>query len=163
MGTPVVTLAQVTGLPLDSVAVRGGQLDAAAGPGGAADAGLADGRPSRAARDLGARLACGVAFAVAQFAASNYVSAQLADIGAALAGAGALVAVPHARVPAAESVRASVLTGARSEELDEEDPPREILRAYAPYALIVVIFSVAQIPALKDWLAKTTRPTTGPS
>jgi lactate permease len=42
-------------------------------------------------------LACGTAFAV--FAASNYVSAQLADLGAALAGAGALVAVPHARVP----------------------------------------------------------------
>lgn len=102
-------------------------------------------------------LACGVAFAVAQFAASNHVSAQLADIAAALAGAGALVAVPRARVPAAESVRACVLTGARSEELDEEDPPREVLRAYAPYALIVVIFSVAQIPAVKDLLARTTQ------
>jgi hypothetical protein len=60
-------------------------------------------------------------------------------------------------VPAAESVRACVLTGARSEELDEEDPPREVLRAYAPYALIVVIFSVAQIPAVKDLLARTTQ------
>ncbi|MDH6628093.1 L-lactate permease [Streptomyces sp. LBL] len=39
----------------------------------------------------------GTAFAVAQFAASNHLSAQLADIGAALAGVGALVAVPHAR------------------------------------------------------------------
>ncbi len=95
-------------------------------------------------------MACGFAFAVAQFAASNYVSAQLADIGAALAGAGALVAVPQARKPAAEPVRAAVLTGARSEDLDEEDPRREVLRAYAPYALIVVIFSIAQIPAVKD-------------
>src|SRR2546425_55759 len=67
-------------------------------------------------------LVCGIALTVAQFAASNYVSAQLADIAAALAGAGALVAVPHARVPADESVRASVLTGARSEDLDETDP-----------------------------------------
>jgi lactate permease len=50
-----------------------------------------------------------------------------------------------------------VLTGTRSEELDEEDPRREILRAYSPYALIVVVFSVAQIPAVKDWLAKTTQ------
>lgn len=70
---------------------------------------------------------CGIAFAVAQFAASKYVYAQLADICAALAGAGALVAVPHARVPAAEAVRASVLTGSRSEELEEADPPREVV------------------------------------
>lgn len=50
-----------------------------------------------------------------------------------------------------------MLTGDRSEELDELDPPREVLRAYAPYALIVVIFSAAQIPPVKDWLARTTR------
>jgi lactate permease len=74
-----------------------------------------------------------------------------------LVGAGALVVVPRARVPADESVRASVLTGARSEDLDERDPRGEVLRAYSPYALIVVMFSVAQVPAVKDWLAKTTR------
>ncbi|MFB7933068.1 L-lactate permease [Streptomyces sp. NPDC056039] len=157
MGTPVVTLAQVTGLPLDSVAsVVGRQTPLLALVVPLVLVWLVDGR--RGLRETWVpALACGVAFAVAQFAASNYVSAQLADIGAALAGAGALAAVPHARVPAAESVRASVLTGARSEELDEEDPLREILRAYAPYALIVVIFSLAQIPALKDWLARTTQ------
>lgn len=102
-------------------------------------------------------LACGIAFAVAQFAASDYGSAQLADIGTALAGAAALVAVPHTRVAAPEAVRASVLTGTRSEELDERDPNPEILRAYAPYPLIVMIFSVAQIPTIKDWLAQATR------
>ncbi|MEW2811785.1 L-lactate permease [Streptomyces massasporeus] len=157
MGTPVVTLAQVTGLPLDSVAsVVGRQTPLLALLVPLVLVWLVDGR--RGLRETWVpALACGVAFAVAQFAASNYVSAQLADIGAALAGAGALVAVPRARVPAAESVRASVLTGARSEELDEEDPPREVLRAYAPYALIVVIFSVAQIPPVKDWLARTTQ------
>ncbi|MGA5896298.1 L-lactate permease [Streptomyces venetus] len=157
MGTPVVTLAQVTGLPLDSVAsVVGRQTPLLALLVPLVLVWLVDGR--RGLRETWVpALACGVAFAVAQFAASNYLSAQLADIGAALAGAGALVATPHARVPAAESVRASVLTGARSEELDEEDPPREVLRAYAPYALIVVIFSVAQIPAVKDWLAEATQ------
>lgn len=102
-------------------------------------------------------LACGVAFAAAQFAASNYVSAQLADIAAALAGAAALVALPRARRPAAEPVRVAVLTGVRSEDLDEEDPRPDVLRAYAPYALIVLVFSVAQIPAVKDWLAGATR------
>ncbi|MEV5550267.1 L-lactate permease [Streptomyces sp. NPDC052309] len=157
MGTPVVTLAQVTGLPLDDVAsVVGRQTPLLALVVPLVLVGLVDGR--RGLRETWVpALACGVAFAVAQFAAANYVSAQLADIGAALAGAGALVAVPHARRPAAEPVRAAVLTGVRSEELDEEDPGREVLRAYAPYALIVAVFSVAQIPAVKDWLARATQ------
>ncbi|MEV7071083.1 L-lactate permease [Streptomyces sp. NPDC093990] len=157
MGTPVVTLAQVTGLPLDDVAsVVGRQTPLLALVVPLVLVLLVDGK--RGLRETWVpALVCGVAFAVAQFAASNYVSAQLADIGAALAGAGALVAVPRARVPADESIRASVLTGARSEDLDETDPRGEVLRAYAPYALIVVIFSVAQIPAVKDWLAKATR------
>ncbi|MDG9707938.1 L-lactate permease [Streptomyces sp. DH10] len=157
MGTPVVTLAQVTGLPLESVAsVVGRQTPLLALVVPLVLVWLVDGRRGLCETWMPA-LACGVAFAVAQFAASNYVSAQLADIGAALAGAGALAAVPHARVPAAESVRASVLTGVRSEELDEEDRPREVLRAYAPYALIVLIFSVAQIPAVKDRLDQATQ------
>ncbi|MFF4155287.1 L-lactate permease [Streptomyces sp. NPDC001651] len=157
MGTPVVTLAQVTGLPLDDVAsVVGRQTPLLALVVPLLLVGLVDGR--RGLRETWVpALVCGVTFAVAQFAASNYVSAQLADIGAALAGAGALVAVPHARVPATEAVRASVLTGTRSEELDEDDPRAEVVRAYAPYALIVVIFSVAQIPPVKDWLARATQ------
>ncbi|WP_233648305.1 L-lactate permease [Streptomyces sp. BSE6.1] len=157
MGTPVVTLAQVTGLPLDDVAsVVGRQTPLLALVVPLLLVALVDGR--RGLRETWVpALACGVAFAVAQFVASNYVSAQLADIAAALIGAGALVAVPHSRRPAAEPVRASVLTGVRSEELDEEDTPREVVRAYAPYALIVAVFSVAQIPAVKDWLAKATQ------
>ncbi|MBC7268850.1 MAG: L-lactate permease [Streptomyces sp.] len=157
MGTPVVTLAQVTDLPLDTVAsVVGRQTPLLALVVPLVLIGLVDGR--RGLRETWVpALACGVAFAVAQFAASNYVSAQLADIGAALAGAGALVAVPSARKPAAEPVRAAVLTGVRSEELDEDDPRGEVVRAYAPYALIVAVFSVAQIPAVKDWLARATQ------
>ncbi|MEV8018174.1 L-lactate permease [Streptomyces sp. NPDC086554] len=157
MGTPVVTLAQVTGLPLDTVAtVVGRQTPLLALVVPLLLVGLVDGR--RGLRETWVpALVCGVAFAAAQFAASNYVSAQLADIGAALAGAGALVAVPSARKAAAEPVRAAVLTGVRSEDLDQDDPRPEILRAYAPYALIVAIFSIAQIPPVKDLLVKATR------
>ncbi|MFI9584168.1 L-lactate permease [Streptomyces sp. NPDC052236] len=157
MGTPVVTLAQVTGLPLDSVAsVVGRQTPLLALVVPLVLIGLVDGR--RGLRETWApALACGFAFAAAQFAAANYVSAQLADIGAALAGAAALVAVPGARRPAAEAVRTAVLTGVRSEDLDQEDPRREVVRAYAPYALIVAIFSVAQIPPVKRLLAEATR------
>ncbi|MFI6340167.1 L-lactate permease [Streptomyces sp. NPDC050535] len=157
MGTPVVTLAQVTDLPLDSVAsVVGRQTPLLALVVPLVLVFLVDGR--RGLRETWVpALVCGTAFAVAQFTASNYISPQLADIAAALAGAGALVAVPHARRPAAEPVRVAVLTGVRSEDLDEEDPRREVVRAYAPYALIVVVFSIAQIPAVKDWLAGATR------
>ncbi|MGW3864811.1 L-lactate permease [Streptomyces sp. NPDC005047] len=157
MGTPVVTLAQVTGLPLDDVAsVVGRQTPLLALIVPLLLVGLVDGRRGLRETWIPA-MACGVAFAVAQFVASNYLSVQLADIVAALVGAGALVAVPHSRRPAAEPVRAAVLTGARSEELDEDDSRREVLRAYAPYALIVAVFSVAQIPAVKDWLARATQ------
>ncbi|MFD9881377.1 L-lactate permease [Streptomyces alboflavus] len=157
MGTPVVTLAQVTGIPLDTVAtVVGRQTPLLALVVPLLLVALVDGRRGLRETWMPAA-ACGFAFAAAQFAASNYVSAQLADIGAALAGAGALVAVPGARKPAAEPVRAAVLTGARSTDLDHDDPRPDVLRAYAPYALIVAIFSVAQIPPVKDFLAEATR------
>ncbi|MFM9371552.1 L-lactate permease [Streptomyces sp. Da 82-17] len=157
MGTPVVTLAQVTGLPLESVAsVVGRQTPLLALVVPLVLVGLVDGKRGLRETWLPA-VVCGTAFAAAQFVASNYVSAQLADIGAALAGAAALVALPSARKPAAEPVRAAVLTGVRSEDLDTEDPRREVVRAYAPYALIVVVFSLAQIPAVKDLLAGATQ------
>ncbi|MFJ6750949.1 L-lactate permease [Streptomyces sp. NPDC091266] len=157
MGTPVVTLAQVTGLPLDDVAsVVGRQTPLLALVVPLLLVVLVDGRRGLRETWLPA-LSCGFAFAAVQFAASNFVSAQLADIGAALAGAAALVAVPSARRPAAEEVRSAVLTGVRSQDLDAADGRRETVRAYAPYALIVVIFSIAQIPPVRDLLAKATQ------
>lgn len=157
MATPVVTLAQVTGLPLESVAsVVGRQTPLLALVVPLLLVVLVDGR--RGLRETWVpALACGTAFAVAQFAVSNYLSVQLADIAAALVGAAALVAVPAARRPAEEPVRAAVLTGVRSDDLDHVDPRPEVLRAYAPYALIVAIFSIAQIGPVKDLLAKATR------
>ncbi|EXU66386.1 lactate transporter [Streptomyces sp. PRh5] len=157
MATPVVTLAQVTGLPLDSVAsVVGRQTPLLALVVPLLLVVLVDGR--RGLRETWApALACGVAFAIAQFTVSNYLSVQLADIAAALVGAAVLMAVPAARRPAEEPVRAAVLTGVRSDDLDREDPRREVVRGYAPYALIVAIFSVAQIGPVKDLLAKATR------
>ncbi|WPB92817.1 L-lactate permease [Streptomyces malaysiensis] len=157
MATPVVTLAQVTGLPLDSVAsVVGRQTPLLALVVPLLLVVIVDGR--RGLRETWVpALACGVAFAIAQFTVSNYLSVQLADIAAALVGAAVLMAVPAARRPAEEPVRAAVLTGVRSDDLDHEDPRPEVLRAYAPYALIVAIFSIAQIGPVKDLFAKATR------
>ncbi|WP_328317787.1 L-lactate permease [Streptomyces sp. NBC_00388] len=157
MGTPVVTLAQVSGLPLHSVAsVVGRQTPLLAVVVPLLLVAIVDGR--RGLRETWApALVCGIAFAAAQFAASNFVSVQLADILAALIGAAALMAVEGARRPVAGPVRATVLTGERSEELRHADPRRDVVRAYAPYGLIVVIFSLAQIPPLKGLFAHATR------
>ena len=35
-----------------------------------------------------------------------------------------------------------------------------MLRAYAPYMIIIAVFSIAQIPAVKDWLAESPWTTT---
>ncbi|WP_064458565.1 L-lactate permease [Streptomyces hygroscopicus] len=177
MATPVVTLAQVTGEPLDSVAsVVGRQTPLLALVVPLLLVALVDGR--RGLRETWVpALACGIAFAVAQFTVSNYLSVQLADIAAALIGAVALVAVPAARRPAEGRVRAAALTGVRGDDLDgddldgddldgddldgddldRDDPRPEVLRAYAPYALIVAVFSIAQIGPVKELLAKATR------
>jgi lactate permease len=102
---------------------------------------------------------CGIAFGLAQFLVSNYVTAELSDIASALAGAAALVLMPHARRRAPAEVRESVLTGGGGTTLEaeqERDSRRDVVLAYAPYGIIVAIFAVAQIPAIKTLLAKAT-------
>ncbi|MET0135534.1 MAG: L-lactate permease [Kibdelosporangium sp.] len=156
MGTPVITLAQVTGLPLDVVSsVVGRQTPILALFVPLILVVIIDGK--RGLRETWVpALACGVAFAIAQFAFSNFVAAELADIGAALAGALALMLTPGARKPAREEVRTAVLTGTRTATMDKVDTRRDVLLAYAPYAVIIVIFAIGQIPAVKQLLTKAT-------
>jgi lactate permease len=42
----------------------------------------------------------------------------------------------------------------------QKDPPADVVRAYAPYLVIIAVLSIAQIPAVKDALAKTPWTTT---
>jgi lactate permease len=155
MGTPVVTLAQVTGLPLQDVSsIVGRQTPLLALVVPLLLVIIVDGKRGLKDTWLPA-LVCGVAFGLVQFLASNYVSPQLADIGAALAGAAALVALPQTRRP----VPAGVRIGGGGEETTEEPPRdsrRDVFRAYLPYLLIIVIFSLGQIPAIKRLLDKAT-------
>lgn len=157
MGTPVVTLAQVTGLPLQEVSsIVGRQTPLLALVVPLLLVIIVDGR--RGLKDTWVpALVCGVAFGLVQFLASNYVSPQLADIGAALAGAAALVALPHTRRPVPAAVR---IGGGESGDEDTEEPPRDssrdVARAYLPYVLIIVIFSLGQVPPIKRLLDKAT-------
>ena len=157
MGTPVVTLAQVTGLPLQDVSsIVGRQTPLLALVVPLLLVIIVDGKRGLKDTWLPA-LVCGVAFGLVQFLASNYVSPQLADIGAALAGAAALVALPQTRRPAPAGVR--IGSGGSGEESTEEPPRdsrRDVFRAYLPYLLIIVIFSLGQVPPIKRLLDKAT-------
>ncbi len=49
-----------------------------------------------------------------------------------------------------------MLTGAHDADVDRVDPRPEVLRAYAPYALIVAVFSIAQLGPVKELLGRAT-------
>ncbi len=153
-----------------------------------------------------AAVVAGVAFGVAQFVASNYISVPLTDIVASLVSAAAVVVlvrlwtpvespdltseVPVAAVPpgprrplgARETAAAAATTGlptARVAGGGGDQPPdtpashrapeprqagggdavadtrADVARAYAPYLVIIVLFSIANITAVKNALAKS--------
>ncbi|MEV4312861.1 L-lactate permease [Actinocrispum sp. NPDC049592] len=153
MGTPVITLAQVTGLPLDVVSsMVGRQTPILALFVPLILVAIIDGR--RGVRETWVQaLVCGVAFAIAQFAISNYVAPELADIGASLAGAGALVLTLRTRVRVGSAGTSDVDTRVDSQPSDSRE---DVFKAYAPYGVIIVIFALGQVPFIKSLLTKAT-------
>jgi lactate permease len=111
-------------------------------------------------------LTAGVAFGLAQFVTSNYISIPLADIVAALFSAAVTVAVVRLQ-PGLRPVRTAppVVAGGAVDETTPEfagrvenpDRPIEVFRAYAPYGVIVAVFVLAQIGPIKTLLAKPTK------
>jgi lactate permease len=120
---------------------------------------------------------CGFVFAAAQFVASNYISVPLTDIIASLAAAGAVVllvrvwspadvlaAEPSATrapdaVPVGTRPRSSTGSGGTSTssglgDPNHQDTGADVARAYAPYLVIIAIFSITNITAVKEQLAK---------
>lgn len=112
MGVPVITLAQVTGLPLHDVAsMVGRQTPFLALFVPLILVFLVDGR--RGVREAWVpAVVAGVVFAIAQFVTSNYISVPLTDILAALLSAIAVVLVARATPHAAWAARR---TGAEPE------------------------------------------------
>jgi lactate permease len=127
-------------------------------------------------------LLAGVVFAVAQFVTANYVSVQLTDIVASLLAAGSLVLLVRVWQPAETlsadladdteaahaqgrsglgpssagggTTTATATGGGVEGNRPSVDNRGDVLRAYAPYLVIIVIFSITNIPAVVDWLAK---------
>ena len=133
-----------------------------------------------------AAIVAGVAFALAQFVAANYISVPLTDIVASLVSAGAVVLllrvwkpmeelseIVEPAGPAQSTTTGAVVGGSdggqhsagRTVHAETADPKHAVpvgtvpdtraeeVKAYVPYAIIIVLFSIANIPAVKDALA----------
>jgi lactate permease len=201
LATPITTLATVSALPehtLSQIVGRQTPLLALFVP--MALVFIIDGR--RGVREtLPVTVTCGISFAVAQFACSNFLSTQLTDIVASLVSAACVVLLLRVWRPASRYVeapesgtyareastshdmsgsstpgRAGGAVGAAgggasdhpvgagsgtaaelaAGDLDRHDSGSDIFKAYAPYLIIIAVFSIAQIPVIKSALASPT-------
>ncbi|WNV91738.1 L-lactate permease [Umezawaea sp. Da 62-37] len=158
MGNPMTVLGTVTGLPAEQFgAMAGRQVSLLAVLVPFVLVLIVDGR--RGLRDVWPiALAAGLSFGVTQYLVSNFVSYKLCDIIAAIVSVGAVVLAVRLRKPAPVPVPAAAGGGGPVDEdqLRGNDSRRDVATAFAPYAIIVVIFALAQITAVKDLLEKAT-------
>jgi lactate permease len=182
IAVPITTLSEVSSLPKDDLgAMVGRQTPFLALIVPLILVGMVDGRRGvRAAWP--AAITGGVAFAIGQFACSNYLSVELTDIVASLASAAAIVALlrvwqPGEALTAPTGPQPAMAGGERyvdQRRFEKEaerradvtptgepthDPPGEVARAYAPYLIIIGVFALAQISWLpfKDFLDHRTK------
>ncbi|WP_027946678.1 L-lactate permease [Amycolatopsis taiwanensis] len=201
LAVPITTLATVTGLPLGDLSAMVGRQTPILGvfvP--IALVFIIDGVRGIRQTWPGA-LVCGVVFAIAQFAVSNYVSAPLTDIVASLLSAGAMVLFLRVWRPVESYVEGGGVSGFGTAGADggkhravaastatlprpsggggagdggaggdtgnggagvgngpaQRDSGAEVFRAYAPYLIIIAVFALAQVPAIKDALTSVTQ------
>jgi lactate permease len=171
---PIVTLAEITGLPKEDLgAMVGRQTPVLALIVPLILMGMVDG--ARGIRQAWpAAVVGGTVFAVAQFLCSNYVSVELTDIVASLLATGSIVLLLRVWQPSeplegdtddgrfqkpavagAEASDPAMEEEVRRRDDNVKDPPADVLRAYSPYLIIIAVFAIAQIPAIKDGLAKS--------
>jgi lactate permease len=179
IATPIITLSEITALPKDDLgAMVGRQTPFLALIVPLILIGMVDG--ARGIRQTWpAAVVGGLAFAVGQFACANYISVELTDIVASLLATAAIVLMlrvwqpsepligdggdePGARpaVAGAEAHNPALEAEVRRRDDSIKDPPGDVVRAYVPYMIIIAIFSIVQIPAVKDALAESPWTTT---
>src|SRR4051812_46018737 len=171
IATPIVTLASITDLPQDDLgAMVGRQTPLLAVFVPLILVGMVDGwRGVRAVWP--AAMVGGVSFAIGQFVCSNYLSVELTDIVASLVSVAAMVAFlriwqPGTPLIAEHSGRGGpMIAGAATADATHEaavrrrddghkDSRADVIGAYAPYIIIIVVFGLAQWGPIKDLLAK---------
>ncbi|AWS48698.1 L-lactate permease [Streptosporangium sp. 'caverna'] len=164
MATPIITLGKVTGLSSDTLgAMVGRQTPLLALFVPLALVFIVDGL--RGVRETWpVALVCGVVFAIAQYATSNFISVPLADVVAALLSAAAVVAMVRVWRPRHPYTKPAVIAGGAADEPTPEfaervahpDSRADVIRAYAPYGIIIAVFVICQIPAVKSLLDRAT-------
>jgi lactate permease len=178
---PIVTLSDITGLDKgDLGAMVGRQTPFLALIVPLILIGMVDGR--RGIRQTWpVAVVGGLAFALGQFACSNYVSVEVTDIVASLLSTACIVGLlrvwtpgepllaedtaPAGRFQRPAVAGASVHNPTLEQEVARRDGTRkdrgaDIMRAYAPYLIIITVLSIAQIPAIKNKLAESPWTTT---
>jgi len=161
LAIPIITLGKVTSLPVDDLgATVGRQTPVLAIFVPLALVFIVDGR--RGLRQTWpVALLCGVVFGLAQFATSNFISVPLADIVAALLAALAVVGFlqvwhpvevepgPRRTTPVVAGGAVDEPTTGFAERAEGRDARGEVAKAYAPYLIIIAIFVLTSIPAIK--------------
>ncbi len=171
---PIVTLAGLTELPKEDLgAMVGRQTPLLAVFVPLILVGMVDGwRGVKAVWP--AALVGGLTFAIAQFACSNYFSVELTDIVASLVSVGAIVAflrvwqpgdpliaedgggqgMPAIAGASTHDVAHEERTWRKNHPREERDSTRDIVLAYMPYLIIIVVLGLAQWGPIKDFIAK---------
>jgi lactate permease len=164
---PIITLGEITGIPKEDLgAMVGRQTPVLALFVPLILVGMVDGM--RGVRQTWpAAIVGGFVFALAQFACSNYISVELTDIVASLLATGAIVALLQVWQPSEPIIggrfQRPQIAGAavadpaleaevRRKDDEHRDSRGEVLGAYAPYLIIIAVFSLAQIGAIKTFL-----------
>ncbi len=147
IGIPIVTLANVTGLPIMALSAMVGRLCAIISVIIPAYLITVMAGPARALEVLPAIVACGLSFAGMQFFASNFIGPDLTDILSSLTCIIVMVAVLKLWKPA------------RIMRLETDTPitrttgqytGREIFVAWSPYLLLVVCVLAVGAPSIKN-------------
>ncbi|WP_433298392.1 L-lactate permease [Pseudonocardia sp. CA-142604] len=173
VGLPITTLAQVSGLPLDDLAgMTGRQVPILAVFVPLVMLVVLDGR--RGLREAWpAGLVAGVTFAVAQFLVASYGPVQLVDIVASLVSAASVLlllqvwqpaGIPDdgpdgGRMPAGARLVPEG-PGAASRPavpgVTGGDSGGQVLLAFVPYLIVIVLFALSVVPVLKAVLSAPT-------
>jgi len=149
MGTPILTMSRVSEIPVDEigpVVARQVCLLAVFVP--LVLVAVVGGR--RGVRETWpVALVVGAAFGAAQFLCASYLTVGLSNIAGAAAGLVALLIVLKVRTPRPDAVRTGGNDGI-------QDTRRRMIEAFAPYALIVVVFLVSRLGPVESFLSNAT-------
>src|SRR3954447_620860 len=167
---PIVTLAGLTELPKEDLgAMVGRQTPFLAFFVPLVLVGMVDGwRGIKAVWP--AAMVGGLAFAVGQFVCSNYLSVELTDIVASLLSVAVMVAFLRVWQPSDPLVAEGggrarpAIAGAATHDAAHEaavrrregtvrDTRTDVILAYAPYVIIIIVFGLAQLGPIKDLIA----------